>query len=248
MEDKAREYGQQMLTLPHDVVPLPSRGKFYKNKKQSIKVGYLTAADENILMGNTDDVTGALLRNKIYEPDLKIEDLLDGDVEAILIFLRNTSFGPELQMSFTDPMTKKNFNTSIDLSELDIRQPKVEPNEDGTFSTTLPKSEANVKLKLLTYGESAEIQKVLDSYPQGRIPPKITMTLSRHIVELNGNTDKGEIAKFIESMPIADSKYIRNFIAENEPRLDLRKVVIAPSGERLTVNVSFGVEFFRPFF
>ena len=248
MEDKAREYGQQMMTLPHDVVPLPSRGKFYKNKKQSIKVGYLTAADENILMGNTDDITGALLRNKIYEPDLKIEDLLDGDVEAILIFLRNTSFGPELQMSFTDPVTKKNFNTSIDLSELDIRQYKVEPNEDGTFTTTLPRSEANVKLKLLTYGESAEIQKALDSYPQGRIPPKITMTLSRQIVELNGNTDKGEIAKFIESMPIADSKYIRNFITENEPRLDLRKVVIAPSGERLTVNVSFGVEFFRPFF
>jgi hypothetical protein len=35
---------------------------------------------------------------------------------------------------------------------------------------------------------------------------------------------------------------------DNEPRLDLRRVVIAPSGERLTVNVSFGVEFFRPFF
>jgi hypothetical protein len=26
------------------------------------------------------------------------------------------------------------------------------------------------------------------------------------------------------------------------------KEVIAPSGERLTVNVGFGVEFFRPFF
>ena len=248
MEDKAREYGQQMMTLPHDVVPLPSRGKFYKNKKQSIKVGYLTAADENILMGNTDDVTGALLRNKIYEPDLKIEDLLDGDVEAILIFLRNTSFGSELQMSLTDPQTKKNFTTIIDLGELDIRQPKVEPNEDGTFTTTLPKSESTVKLKLLTYGETVEIQRTLDSYPNGRIPPRITLTLSKQIVEVNGTTDKGEIAKFIESMPIADSKYIRNFIAENEPRLDLRKVVITPSGERLTVNVSFGVEFFRPFF
>ena len=248
MEDKAREYGQQMLTLPHDVVPLPSRGKFYKNKKQSIKVGYLTAADENILMGNTDDVTGALLRNKIYEPDLKIEDLLDGDVEAILIFLRNTSFGSDLQMSLTDPQTKKNFTTIIDLGELDIRQPKVEPNEDGTFTTTLPKSESTVKLKLLTYGETVEIQRTLDSYPNGRIPPRITLTLSKQIVEVNGTTDKGEIAKFIESMPIADSKYIRNFIAENEPRLDLRKVVITPSGERLTVNVSFGVEFFRPFF
>ena len=68
------------------------------------------------------------------------------------------------------------------------------------------------------------------------------------IVELDGSTDKAAIAKFVESMPIADSKYIRNFMNENEPRLDMNKTIIAPSGEKLTVNVGFGVEFFRPFF
>jgi hypothetical protein len=40
---------QMNLDLPHDVVLLPSEGRFYKNKKKSVKVGYLTAADENIL-------------------------------------------------------------------------------------------------------------------------------------------------------------------------------------------------------
>jgi hypothetical protein len=67
-------------------------------------------------------------------------------------------------------------------------------------------------------------------------------------LEINGNSDKAEIAKFVESMPIADSKYIRKFLQDAEPRLDLTKQIIAPSGERLTVNVGFGVEFFRPFF
>jgi hypothetical protein len=131
---------------------------------------------------------------------------------------------------------------------LDIKQPKQEPNEDGTYHTTLPKSGVNVKLKLLTYGEQTELQKILDSYPQGRVPPKVTLLLQRQILEIDGNSDKGEIAKFVEQLPISDSKYIRNFLFDNEPRLDLRRVVIAPSGERLTVNVSFGVEFFRPFF
>jgi hypothetical protein len=28
----------------------------------------------------------------------------------------------------------------------------------------------------------------------------------------------------------------------------MTRVVIAPSGEQLTVNVGFGVDFFRPFF
>jgi hypothetical protein len=49
-------------------------------------------------------------------------------------------------------------------------------------------------------------------------------------------------------MPIMDSKHIRKFLDENEPKLDLRKVVTTPSGEKLTVNVGFGVDFFRPFF
>jgi hypothetical protein len=56
------------------------------------------------------------------------------------------------------------------------------------------------------------------------------------------------ISQFVEQMPIADSKHIRKFLNDNEPRLDLNKIVIAPSGEKLTVNVGFGVDFFRPFF
>ena len=49
-------------------------------------------------------------------------------------------------------------------------------------------------------------------------------------------------------MTIADSKFIKKFMNENEPRLDMERIVMAPSGEKLTVNVGFGVEFFRPFF
>jgi len=248
MEDQSRIYAQQNLTLPHDVVPLPSGGKFYKNKKKSLKVGYLTASDENILLGGLDDLTGNLLRNKIYEPDMRIEDLLDGDIEAVLIFLRNTSFGPEMTLSLTDPQTKKTFESIISLAELDIKKPQQEPDEDGMFTTVLPKTNSTVRLKLLNYGDTIDIQRIIDSYPKGRVAPRVTVTLQKHIVSLNGNEDRGEIVKFIESMPIADSKYIRNFIANNEPRLDLTRVVIAPSGEKLTVNVGFGVEFFRPFF
>jgi hypothetical protein len=49
MENDASQYGQMDFNLPHDVVQLPSRGLFYKSKKKSVKVGYLTASDENIL-------------------------------------------------------------------------------------------------------------------------------------------------------------------------------------------------------
>lgn len=247
MDSQSNDYGQQNFTLPHDVVPLPSQGIFYKNKKKSIKVGYLTASDENILMGGGSDLTLNLLRAKIYEPDIRVEDLIEGDVEAILIFLRNTAFGPEMNLNLTDPKDGKAFRTSVMLDQLTIINGQ-QPNDDGTFTVFLPKTQSTIKIKPLNYGEILGISKMAESYPQGRVVPKITWRMEKEIVEIDGSTDKGAIAKFVESMPISDSKFIRKFMNENEPRLDMTKTLQAPSGERLTVNVGFGVDFFRPFF
>ena len=247
MDEQSRMYGQENISLPHDVVPLPSEGIFYKNKKKSIKVGYLTAYDENIIMAGGDNLAINLLRNKIYEPDLKVEDMLEGDVESVLIFLRNTAFGPDMMITTTDPKTGKQFQVNVTLDQMSILKGQ-EPTSDGYFITTLPKTGSTVKLKPLTYGEIREISKTIDSYPQGRVAPYVTLKLQKQIVEVNGTQDKGEIAKFVEQLPIADSKYIKKFMNDNEPKLDMSKIVTTPSGEKLTVNVGFGVDFFRPFF
>jgi len=94
----------------------------------------------------------------------------------------------------------------------------------------------------------SEIDRIVENYPQGRVAPKVTLRLQKQIAELNGDTDRGSIATFVEKLPIADSKFIRTFLKENVPSLDLTKKVIAPSGEETKVDIVFGVEFFRPFF
>ena len=150
MQD-ATQYGQIDFNLPHDVVPLPSRGIFYKNKKESVKVGYLTASDENTIMSApSDSIVTTLIRSKLYEPGIRPEDLLNGDIEAILIFLRNTSFGPEYTFKLIDPETGNEFKGNVMLDELNIKRTNQLPNEDGTWTTTLPRSEVKVKLKPLT--------------------------------------------------------------------------------------------------
>lgn len=247
MEDKSKEYGQLNFTLPHDVVPLPSNGIFYSNKKKSVKVGYLTAQEENILMSGADDITLLLLRNVLYEPELKIESLIEGDVEAILVFLRNSSFGPEMVLNLKDPVGGKPFQETVHLDVLPVIK-GVEPNNDGTFSTILPKTKSSVKLRPLTYGEILELNKLSDRYPKNMVIPKVTEKLSRQIVEIDGSSDRETIIKFVTQMPISDSKHIKKFMDENEPRLDMTKHITAPSGEKLTVNVGFGADFFRPFF
>jgi hypothetical protein len=244
--------GQENFNLPHDVVVLPSQGKFYKSKKKSVKVGYLTAADENLL-GSVGKLSGEqlvlrLVRSKLYEPDLNPSDMLEGDIEAILLFLRNTSFGTEYNFNLTDPDTGTKFEKSVLLDELSFRKPEVEPDDNGHYVTKLPKSGASVKLKPLSYGEGTDIERMADEYPSNMVAPKVTWKLTKQIVELNGSTDKGEIAKFIEQMPIMDSKFIKNFLNTNEPRIDLSREVTAPSGKKVTVRIAFGAEFFRPFF
>ena len=243
---------QTNFNLPHDVIQLPSQGKFYKNKKKSVKVGFLTANDENILANASnmsgDQIIHNLVRAKVYEPDLKIEEMLDGDIEAILIFLRNTSFGAEYTFNLLDPQTEQTFESKITLDELDFVKPEVNPDENGLFTTVLPKSGKPVKLKLLTFGEKKELNDRESSYPKNMVSPRVTWRLAKQIVSIDGNEDKGEIVKFIDKMPIMDSKYITQFLNKNQPSINLEREFIAPSGKKVKSRIAFGVEFFRPFF
>ena len=238
------------FSLPHDVVKLPSMGIFYKSKKTAVKVGYLTAEDENYLLNNDskEHIVMTLLRNKVYEHDLRPEEMTDGDVEAILIFLRNTSFGPEYSLNLVDPKTNKVFEHTEILDQLTIKETTEKPDENGYFTTKLPRTNATVKLKPLTFYEGIEIDTMAEQYPKGRTAPTVTWRLNKQIVEVDGSNDPATISQFVSTLPIADSKHIRQFLRDNQPSLDLKRQVYAPSGELVTFNVSFGVDFFRPFF
>ena len=248
--DQSQQYGQMNMNLPHDVVPLPSGGLFYKNKKKALKVGYLTAQDENLLVSTSTNknLIQTLLRAKIYETDIHVDDLLESDVEAIMIFLRNTAFGPEYIFNLLDPKTNKKFESTVVLDELNIIQPKLKPNDKGLFELNLPKSGSNVLCKLLTLRDINMLSDMRESYPVNVTVPLITKRLELHIINVDGNEDREFIAQFVNTLPIMDSKFIRSTMKDCEPRLDLKRQVTAPSGEKVNVEITFGAEFFRPFF
>ena len=67
MEQNLIDAGTENFSLPHDVVQLPTGGIFYKSKKKAVKIGYLTANDENYLIGSgrsSENIILKLLRNK----------------------------------------------------------------------------------------------------------------------------------------------------------------------------------------
>ena len=75
-----------------------------------------------------------------------------------------------------------------------------------------------------------------------------TKRLEKCIKMLDGENDAMTISVAIHTLPLKDSQEIKKFLSSVEPGLDVTKVAIAPSGEKVTFNINFGLNFFRPFF
>lgn len=239
-------------TIAYDVIELPSRGIHYANKKKSVKVAYLTASDENILSSpslvSTNSVITELLKRKVIDKDLNVDEIVQEDKEAILIFLRNTAFGTEYEFKTTDPKTDQPFTFKIDLSTIKIKDFTLEEDSNGEYKYYLGKSGSEITFKFLTQKQEEEITKIRESWNGNGVAPIITKQLEFMIKSVGGIKDPMQIRNFIEKMPIKDSQDFRKFVNENKPGLDLTQNVTTPSGDTIQVQIGFGVEFFRPFY
>lgn len=239
-------------TIAYDVVELPTKGIYYKNNKKSVRVAYLTATDENILSApnlvSSGTVIDELLKRKILDKDLTIDEIVEEDRQAILIFLRNTSFGTDYRITTTDPKTNESFTSEIDLSELKVKDFILEADSNGEYKYFMEKSKTDVTFSFLSQKQQDEIDKIKESWNGIGVAPIMTKQLEFMIKSINGNRDQMGIRNFIENLPITDSQNFRKYVNENKPGLDLTQTLTTPSGDTIQVEIGFGVEFFRPFY
>ena len=237
-------------TIAYDVVTLPSNGVFYN--KKSLKVSYLTAADENILtstnLSQSGELMDVLLQNKIQDKDIDVKQLAECDKQAIFIFLRNTAFGADYNFTLTDPSTGKQFDHTEDLSVIKTKEIKIKPDEKGQFSLDLPMSNKKVKLKLLTPQDQLDLEVLEKSYGDMKVKPMATKRLEKSIVSIDGETDPMTLSSSIHTLPLKDAQTIKKFLSEVQPGLDVTRKTTSPSGEEVTFSLNFGLNFFRPFF
>lgn len=238
--------------IAYDVVELPSKGIHYTNKKKSVRVAYLTASDENILTSvnlmQSNKIVDELLKRKILDKDLSIDDLDDEDKKAILIFLRNTAFGSEYTVNLTDPKTNEPFEFNFNLDNIEVKDFNLIENEHGEYTYFLEKSNSTITFKFLTRKQQLEIEKLSENWTIDSTPPVITKQLEFMIKSVDGNRDLLTISNFIKNLPIKDSKDFRKYVLDNKPGIKLEQETTTPSGEKIQFLIGFGVEFFRPFF
>ena len=144
-----------------DLIPLPSKGEPYVNKLSKIPVGYLTAYDENIIVSPNLYKDGSfldyLLKAKILNPAIDAGDLLPGDRDAIILWLRATGYGNEFPVTVVDDETGREFSTVIDLAKISYKEFNLKADENGWFSFILPNTKDEIKFNFLTYNEQVEI-------------------------------------------------------------------------------------------
>jgi|TARA_R110000803_G_scaffold40400_1_gene87064 hypothetical protein len=247
-------YIPEDLKTPYDVVELPSQGLLYKNKKSKVKVEYLTAMDESILTSpnlsnSPNEMIDVLLRTKVKDLGFDVNELLEGDRVALLIFLRSTGIGEIYPQIVYDENSNDFVDGEINLNELKQKKLTIKPDENNEFDFTLPKSEKRVKFRLLTAKDENEIverdkQEIKRS--KNKISNKVVLRLESMVTEIDGDRSKIQISNILKKIPLLDSRKLRKYIDENEPGIDLSTTARIQGGGSVECFLRLGKNFFYP--
>ena len=112
------------FSFPTEEVTLPSKGILYDEnsplKSGTIEMKYMTAKEEDILTNQNfiknGTVIDKLLQALIVTP-VKVDELLIGDKNAILVAARILGYGAEYEFKYPNPETGENELVSVDLTE-----------------------------------------------------------------------------------------------------------------------------------
>lgn len=220
----------------YEMVELPSKGECYPHKKGMVPVAYLLASDENIIFSpklrNERMIGETLLKKKVLDKDIDVDELCNADREAILIWLRRTGYGND----YTMPTTKQ----VIDLSYITFEDFNYFGDESGHFDY-LMKNGDRIKYRILPYKEeTAIINKYLESdrFLSNDTTTKIILeALVEQTVSVNDNTDREYIEDYLKNISQEQLNSYLMFVYHNTPKLTTDEDFIFNFGDSLFYDI-----------
>ena len=152
-----------------------------------------------------------------------------------------------------DPSTGDKVKDSIDLNLLNTKKIDFDSLTEGEnkFTFQLPISKKNIEFKLLTHKDEKEIdielKKLKKFVKAGGVEPEITTRMKRAITSVDGNTDRGEINRFVDVEFLAqDARAFRQYLGSVSPDVDMKYMYTSDDGTETEVSVPMTVGFFWP--
>lgn len=245
---------------PTEFVELPSKGVLYHpehplHNKETLEIKFMTAKEEDILTSKALLRKGIaidrMLQNLILDKSIKLEEMLVGDKNAIMVASRISAYGPDYEVSVVCPACEERQKFSFDLSSLENKECKhpselgIKITQKGTFKTVLPKSQVELEFRLLTSGDESKIAQDLIKKKEG--DDNSTKQLKMLVVSVAGHIDPTVKRDFIDSMPAADARHVRLAIRQLTPDIDMSQEFVCEScGHAEEMAVPLTQEFFWP--
>ena len=263
----AQEQAQTFSYItPTELIDIPSKGLYYPpehplHMKESIEIRHMTAKDEDTLTSRSLLKKGVavdkMLNDIITDKSIKVENMLIGDKNALIIASRISGYGAEYETKVTCPSCNTVNQHSFDLSDYKMANPIPEEelqklginiNLNKNFVLTLPLSKLNIEAKFLNgMDERNIIQRTQDNQKNNLPENAMTQQMKYFIVSVNGETDRRKINQFVDNMPAKDSKYLRNVYKNINPNVSMEQQFTCSSCDfQETMEVPFTSDFFWP--
>jgi hypothetical protein len=218
---------------PTEIVPLPTRGWFYPEGHPlatgEIEVKQMSAREEDLLSNQDANKRGKildkLLETLIVNKNIKLDEILTPDKNAILIAIRRLAYGDEYPVMITCPNCSTKNKTVVNLANITYREFPFDSATKGVnaFAFELP-CKKPVVFKILNGSDDVSIEAEINSLKKLSKEPiarEWTTRLKYIITEIDGKTDKVAIRKFIdEQMTAKDSLALRKYMREFLPDVD----------------------------
>jgi hypothetical protein len=220
---------------PTELIDIPSKGFYYPpehplHMKESIEIRHMTAKDEDTLTSRSLLKKGVavdkMLNDIITDKSVKVENLLIGDKNALIIAARISGYGAEYETKVTCPSCGVNNQHSFDLNEHKMANPipdeelqklGINITSNKNFTLTLPISKLSIEARFLNgMDERNIIQKTQDNQKNNLPENAMTQQIKYFI---NDKVDNDEFSA--EDFFIFRDKYekIKEFI--NDENVDI---------------------------
>ncbi len=148
--------------------------------------------------------------------------------------------------------TYNNEEITVDLQDLktiSLDEDKMLEKHVNKFEYTLPHSETLIQFKLLSTKDDNAVKAEVNGLRKidKKASPELSTRLKHMILSVNGNTDKSEIRKFVDTYMLArDSRALRSHIQTFQPDIDLKFNHESSDGIEREVSLPMTVNFFWP--
>tara|TARA_R110002050_G_scaffold50529_2_gene116805 strand:+ start:411 stop:1154 length:744 start_codon:yes stop_codon:yes gene_type:complete len=244
---------ESKFKLPTELVELPSKGFLYSEDSPlasgALEMKYMTAKEEDILTNQNyiknGTVIDKLLQSLIVDKSIKLNELLIGDKNAIMIAARVLAYGKDYTVTFAGE------KVTVDLSKLEnkVLDETLYNDRKNEFKFSLPHTDNQITFRLLTHADEKNIEREIEGRKKLKkdSSTQVTTRLSYIITSVNGLAEQKDVREFVNDYLLAkDSRALREYYNKVSPDIDIQHTYTNDAGREEEFDIPIGIDFFWP--